>query len=282
MRPFLTLLVSLALQTLLFSQTPVPTPASPQQSTSVLCGALFNSASGQLLQRQLIEIRDGKIAAVRDLRNIPDQLPGGTIDLQKETCLPGLIDTHTHVLLQGDITAEDYDKQLLKESVAYRAIQATQSAVRALDNGFTTIRDLETEGAGYADVDLRNAINRGIVPGPRMKVASRALDVTGSYPLLGYAPEVQVPHGVQIVDGPDEVGELSLSVTPLPCYDSLPLRLSFANSLLKSLIASSHLLIAGFPNHSALHHEIDHLQCADILQRITGCSDDIRELSDIE
>jgi imidazolonepropionase-like amidohydrolase len=205
MRPFLTLLVSLALQTLLFSQTPVPTPASPQQSTSVLCGALFNSASGQLLQRQLIEIRDGKIAAVRDLRNIPDQLPGGTIDLQKETCLPGLIDTHTHVLLQGDITAEDYDKQLLKESVAYRAIQATQSAVRALDNGFTTIRDLETEGAGYADVDLRNAINRGIVPGPRMKVASRALDVTGSYPLLGYAPEVQVPHGVQIVDGPDEV-----------------------------------------------------------------------------
>lgn len=88
--------------------------------------------------------------------------------------------------------------------------------------------------------------------------------------------------GERTIRSSDEVGELSLSVTPLPCYDSLPLRLSFANSLLKSLIASSHLLIAGFPNHSALHHEIDHLQCADILQRITGCSDDIRELSDIE
>ena len=94
---------------------------------------------------------------------------------------------------------------MLKESIAYRAIQATQSALRALNNGFTTIRDLETEGAGYADVDLRNAINRGIVPGPRMKVATRALDVTGSYPLLGYSPEITVPHGVQIVDSPDEV-----------------------------------------------------------------------------
>src|SRR5262249_25890014 len=126
-------------------------------------------------------------------------------DLSSSTCLPGLIDTHTHVLLQGDITAEDYDQQLLKQSTAYRAILATQSARRALENGFTTIRDLETEGAGYADVDLRNAINRGVVPGPRMQVASRAMDVTGSYPLQGYSWEIVVPHGVQVVDGPDDV-----------------------------------------------------------------------------
>src|SRR5205807_9086170 len=91
-----------------------------------------------------------------------------------------------------------------KQSVAYRAILATQSAQRALENGFTTIRDVETEGAGYADVDLKRAINRGIIPGPRMQVATRALDVTGAYPLQGYAPEVPVPHGVQLVDGPDE------------------------------------------------------------------------------
>src|SRR5262249_39053579 len=70
--------------------------------------------------------------------------------------------------------------------------------------GFTTVRDLETEGAGYADVDIRNAIDRGVIPGPRMQVATRALDVTGAYPLLGYAPNVPVPHGVQVVNGADE------------------------------------------------------------------------------
>jgi imidazolonepropionase-like amidohydrolase len=72
-----------------------------------------------------------------------------------------------------------------------------------LEYGFTTIRDLETEGAGYADVDIKKAINEGVIPGPRMLVVTRALNVTGAYPLLGYAPEVQVPHGVQVVDGPN-------------------------------------------------------------------------------
>jgi imidazolonepropionase-like amidohydrolase len=72
-----------------------------------------------------------------------------------------------------------------------------------LDYGFTSIRDLETEGAGYADADVKKAINNGVIAGPRMQVATRALDVTGAYPLLGYAPAVTVPHGVQVVDGAD-------------------------------------------------------------------------------
>lgn len=77
------------------------------------------------------------------------------------------------------------------------------NARRALEYGFTSIRDLETEGAGYADADVKKAINNGVIPGPRMQVATRALDVTGAYPLEGYAPNVPVPHGVQVVDGAD-------------------------------------------------------------------------------
>ncbi|HET9281042.1 MAG TPA: amidohydrolase family protein [Candidatus Angelobacter sp.] len=165
----------------------------------VQCGALLKPEPGKLVQNVLITVQGERISAVQENANPP---AGASVtDLSDHTCLPGLIDTHTHVLLQGDITAEDYDKQLLKESTAYRAILATRSAQRELGYGFTTIRDLETEGAGYADVDLKKAINNGIIPGPRMRVATRAMDVTGAYPLQGYSPEVPVPHGVQIVDG---------------------------------------------------------------------------------
>ena len=94
-------------------------------------------------------------------------------------------------------------EQLLKQSPEYRTILATVNARRALEYGFTSIRDVETEGAGYADADVKRAINNGVIPGPRMQVATRALDVTGAYPLQGYAPNVVVPHGVQVVDGAD-------------------------------------------------------------------------------
>jgi imidazolonepropionase-like amidohydrolase len=109
------------------------------------------------------------------------------------------------VLLQGDITSADYDEQLLKESIPYRAIRATSAVRTALMNGFTAIRDLETEGAMYADVDVKTAINRGVIPGPRMFVSTRAMAPTGMYPLLGYSWELKMPEGVQIVDGPDEI-----------------------------------------------------------------------------
>jgi imidazolonepropionase-like amidohydrolase len=168
----------------------------------VRCGGLVQPESGRTLRNVMITIEGERVKEVQESGNAPTDAQ--VIDLSDHTCLPGLIDTHTHTLLQGDITAADYDEQLLKQSTAYRAILGTRSVKRALEFGFTTIRDLETEGAGYADVDLKKAINNGIIPGPRMKVATRALDVTGAYPLLGYSWEIQVPHGVQVVDGPDE------------------------------------------------------------------------------
>jgi imidazolonepropionase-like amidohydrolase len=116
-----------------------------------------------------------------------------------------LIDSHTHVFLQGDDPAEGgYDVQLLKHGLAFRAARATVSARRALEQGFTTIRDVETEGAGYGDVGIKQAIEAGYIPGPRMFVVTRAISTTGGYLLEGYAPEVAVPKGVQIVDGPVE------------------------------------------------------------------------------
>ena len=180
-----------------FAQNDKPS-ARNAKNIYLKCGRLWDGKSDRLQQNVMIAVEGEKISSVGAATG-----QGQLIDLSNMTCLPGLIDTHTHVLLQGDITAEDYDKQLLKQSPEYRTILATVNAKRMLDYGFTTIRDLETEGAGYADVDVRNAINEGIIPGPRMQVATRAMDVTGAYPLLGYAPNVIVPVGVQVVDGPD-------------------------------------------------------------------------------
>jgi imidazolonepropionase-like amidohydrolase len=107
-------------------------------------------------------------------------------------------------MLQGDVTEEDYDVQLFKESLPYRALRASRAAKIALDRGFTTMRDIGNEGAMYTDVDVKRAINNGVIPGPRLQVATRALAVTGAYGPSGYSPEITFPKGVELCDGVDE------------------------------------------------------------------------------
>jgi imidazolonepropionase-like amidohydrolase len=166
---------------------------------AIRAGRLIDGKSDTPLANALIVIEGEEIVSI----TAGGTAPAGVelIDLSNATVLPGMVDTHTHLLLNGDITSEDYDAQLLKESIPYRAILSARNARIALDHGFTSMRDLETEGAMYADVDIKKAIANGEVPGPRMQVATRAMTPTGMYPLLGYSWELQVPKGVQYVDG---------------------------------------------------------------------------------
>jgi imidazolonepropionase-like amidohydrolase len=127
-----------------------------------------------------------------------------TIDLPGATLLPGLIDAHTHVLLHPYDEAT-WNDQVLKEPLALRVCRATNHLRDVLRSGFTTVRDLGTEGAGYADVGLRQAVAEGIVPGPRMLVTTRAIVATGSYAPKGFAPELTIPQGAEEADGIDSL-----------------------------------------------------------------------------
>src|SRR2546429_4489939 len=145
--------------------------ADAQQLTVIKAGTLIDGTSSQPRRNQTIVIRGNRIESVGG------EAPAGArvIDLSNMTVLPGLIDTHTHIFLQGEDPAEGgYDVQLLKYPLAYRAARAAVSARRALEQGFATIRDVETEGAGYGDVGVKMAINEGRIPGPRIFVSTRS------------------------------------------------------------------------------------------------------------
>jgi imidazolonepropionase-like amidohydrolase len=200
MRYLLSLILMLALVPSVFAQT-----GRPQPVTVIRAGVLIDGKAGQPRRDQVIVIRGDHIESVADAATAKIPAGAATIDLSHSTVLPGLIDSHTHIFLQGEDPAQGgYDVNILKYPLALRAARATVAARRALEQGFTTLRDVETEGAGYGDVGIKMAIDEGYIPGPRLFVATRAISTTGGYNLEGYAPELDMPKGAQIIDGPVE------------------------------------------------------------------------------
>jgi imidazolonepropionase-like amidohydrolase len=147
-------------------------------------------------------VQDGKIVAAGPASDV--KAPGGSkvIELPGATLLPGLIDAHSHLLLHP-YDETKWDDQVLKEPLAERICRATIHARANLLSGFTTLRDLGTEGGGYADVGIKSAIDKGIIPGPRLLVTTKAIVATGSYAPRAFAPEWRVPQGADEASGED-------------------------------------------------------------------------------
>jgi len=164
---------------------------------AVRAGRLFDG-TGKLAANQVILIKGNRIVKVGPAEQVQVPADAEVVDLSHATVLPGLIDAHTHVFLDGP----DVDNQILHESYQYRTLIALANAQKDLMIGFTTLRDLKTLGAMYSDVDLRNAIDRGIVTGPRMQVATRGIQTTGGFTMRGFSPEVPLPSAMQVADSP--------------------------------------------------------------------------------
>ena len=164
---------------------------------AVRAGHLFDG-SDRLAANQVILIKTDRIVKVGPAEKVQVPADAELVDLTHATVLPGLIDAHTHVFGNGP----DFDNQILRYSYQYRTLTALANAQKDLMVGFTTLRDLKTLGAMYSDVDLRNAIDRGTVPGPRIQVATRGIQATGGFVMRGYSPEVPLPSALQVVDSP--------------------------------------------------------------------------------
>jgi imidazolonepropionase-like amidohydrolase len=187
----------------LASVSPAPepareTPADVDRPIVLRPARVFDGAEAH--EGWVVVVRGERIAAVGPVTDV--RVPDGAriLDLPKMTLLPGLIDAHTHVLLHPYNEAK-WDDQVLREPLALRVCRATNHLRSLLMSGFTTVRDLGTEGAGYADVGLKQAVEEKIVPGPRMLVVTKAIVATRSYAPRGFAPEVNVPQGAEEADG---------------------------------------------------------------------------------
>jgi imidazolonepropionase-like amidohydrolase len=177
----------------------LPIFASPDQIYAIKAGRLIDGQSAEIRSNVWIVVQGNKITALDEKAAIPKEAV--ILDLSDKTVLPGFIDVHTHIMVDG---ADDYGADLYKNSTPFRAIRAVANVRKALWNGFTSLRDVESEGAMYADVDVKKAINMGIIPGPRLWVSTRGLNTVGRYMPDDYSWELDLPKGVQMVIGTDE------------------------------------------------------------------------------
>jgi len=165
---------------------------------------VFDGESAQLREGWAILVRGEKIEAAGPLNSLNAPRDAKVIDLPGLTLLPGLIEAHSHVLLHP-YSETVWNDQVARESLSLRVARATNHLRNTLQAGFTTVRDLGTEGAAYADVGLKQAVDQGIIPGPRMLVTTKAIVATGSYGPKGFASEWRVPQGAEEADGVDSL-----------------------------------------------------------------------------
>jgi imidazolonepropionase-like amidohydrolase len=161
---------------------------------------VFDGVNPQPHEGWVVLVRGSKIDDAGPPDKVKAPADARVIDLSGMTVLPGLIDAHTHLLLHAYNEAS-WNDQVLREPLALRVCRATNHAKNTLLAGFTTVRDLGTEGAGYADVGIKQAIDQGIIPGPRLLASTRAIVATGTYAPKGFAPEVDVMQGAEEADG---------------------------------------------------------------------------------
>lgn len=190
-------------------QGPQPAPRGPKRADGkdarlfVLKPArVFDGLSRETHPDWVVVVRGERIESAGPASQVQPPPEARVIELPGMTLLPGLIDAHSHVLLHPYNEAS-WNDQVLKEPLALRVCRATNHLHDLLQAGFTTIRDLGTEGAGYADVGIKQAVDQGIVPGPRLLVVTRAIVATGSYGPKGFAPEFHIPQGAEEADGVD-------------------------------------------------------------------------------
>lgn len=201
MRCSLLLLLCLAVLTPV-AQTQTQRPTPPETVVVLKPAHVFDGETAQLHDNWVVVVRGEKIDSVGPAAAVP--AGAKVIDLPGLTLMPGLIEAHSHILLHP-YTETVWNDQVARESVSLRVARATNHLRNTLQAGFTTIRDLGTEGAGYADVGLKQAVEQGIIPGPRMIVTTRAIVATGSYGPKGYASEWNVPQGAEEADGVDSL-----------------------------------------------------------------------------
>ena len=196
------LLLSLLCLAVFFPQT--QRPATPETDYLLKPAHVFDGESAQLHDNWAVLVHSDKIVSVGPVSSINPPAGANVIDLPGLTLMPGLIEAHSHVLLHP-YSETVWNDQVARESLSLRVARATNHLRNTLEAGFTTVRDLGTEGAGYADVGLKQAIEQGIIPGPRMIVTTRAIVATGSYGPKGYASEWTVPQGAEEADGIDSL-----------------------------------------------------------------------------